>query len=107
MKRYDIDAAVGGFEEVRIVLRGQEYQLGTTAAQLLRVSDIRAGLAAELKDDKVAFAAALVGPALRTLAPDVGPVLDATPLTAAEEMALMRPLAEVLGQLSRFRSPTG
>lgn len=108
MKRYDIDAAVGGYEPVVIVLRGKEYSLGTSAAQLLRVHDVRAATAKEVgEENKLALAAALVGPALRALAPEVVPVLDAEPLTAPEELALMRPISEVLGQLARFRTPTG
>lgn len=108
MKRYDIDAATGGFEPVAILIRGREYVLGTSAAQLLRVQDVKATVVAERSGaTEVALASALIGPVLRALVPDLVPALDAQPLTAAEELALFRPIAEVLGQLSRFRAPTG
>lgn len=108
MKRYDIDAATGGFEPVAILIRGKEYVLGTSAAQLLRVQDVKAAVVAEQPGaNDVSLASALIGPVLRALVPDLASALESEPLTAAEELALFRPIAEVLGQLSRFRAPTG
>jgi hypothetical protein len=85
---YDIDAAAGSYQPVTIKLRAQEYVLGETVQQLMTMSS----LLNSVKDEsgQVEVSAHIVE-ILATLAPQAP-----QNLTAGEQIALVRPITEVL-----------
>lgn len=91
---FDLDEAASGFEPVRIKLRGQEYTLAATAASLL----VAIAYAAEHfggEDTDLARIAEHVRPMFQALAPDAP-----QDLTLMEELALVRPVTELLNRIS-------
>jgi hypothetical protein len=97
-KVFDIDAmaAEAGYQPVQVRFRGQEYQLGNTAAGLFKAAD----LADKLPDDDTA--------AIVTALPDLLEILSPgwpaeEQLTVAEEMVLVQAVTEVMNRLGQAR----
>jgi hypothetical protein len=90
---FDVDAAAGDYRPVVIRFRGAEYVLGATAAHLLALSN----LASKLDGKGTEALAENLRPVFAALAPEAP-----TDLTAAEEIALLAPLTEVLNRLGRI-----
>ncbi len=95
---FDIDALAESYQPVRIKFRGGEYVLGANVLQVIA--------AAELNQEGGMSAMVQQLPAyLRTLCPDIGPALD-EPLTAPEEVALMRPITAVMDRFNAIVKST-
>jgi len=88
---FDIDAEVASYRPLTVKLRGVEYVIGGTAADLLKVSQF----AAQLDGKGHEALAAIAGPVFASLVPTAP-----TDLNEAEQAALLRPLVEVLNRLS-------
>lgn len=90
---FDVDALADSYQPVRIKFRGNEYTLGTNVLQVMA--------AAELSPDSGGMTdmVPLLPTYLRTLCPEIAPALE-EPLTAAEEVALMRPITAVMDRFN-------
>ena len=96
MDIFDIDSESSYFVPVGIRLRGREYVLGETAHQFLGALEVAKDLEGKPETEILRH----IRPLLAVLAPEAP--MDLSP---AEEMALIKPLAEVLKRFSRVSFP--
>lgn len=94
MDCYDVDARVGDYTPVRIKMRGREYHLADTAESLLALSEYTGK---HFSDADGGSVLEHVRPLFRMACPE-GP----DDLRAAEVLALVQPLTEVLERLTRL-----
>ena len=91
----DIDAAVSAFEPSIVRFRGDEYTLGKSVLGLIAVSELYQEKRPE-GETEIAFALRMVRPAIKALSPPIYEVIEAEDLSAAEEVAVLKPLTEVV-----------
>ena len=94
-KVIDIDAAAGGFAPVEIRFRGKNYFLGRTVLGILEISDQYKDGPGE-GESEASFAVRMVRPSITALCPELSAVIEKDDLTAGEEIAMLRPLTEVV-----------
>lgn len=95
----DIDARAGSFEPVTVRFRGQEYELGKHAIELLTVSSVYSGNPKRDDESEIEYAVRLAPLVLRAVSSEIAAVLDAQELSAAEELAIVPVLTEVVKRI--------
>ena len=89
---FDIDAVAEEYQPVRIRFRGAEYTLGANVLQVIAATELST-------DEGTGGIVKQLPVYLRTLCPEIGPALE-KPLAAAEEVALLRPITEVMNRFN-------
>lgn len=102
----DIDERAGAFEPVRVKFRGKEYELGKSALELLSVSAVYSGNPRRDDEAEVEYAVRLAPLVLRGVSSEIAAVLDEAPLSAAEELAVVPVLTEVVKRIGALNFRT-
>lgn len=97
---FDVDQLAQNFEPVKVKLRGKVYELGGTAYSILMVGSMVKVDEGETDDRKQAaeFLRQL-RPVLAVLSPELEADTRDRPLTAAEELALLPAITEVMNRV--------
>lgn len=101
MDVYDIDTLAGEFAPVRVKLRGKEYEMGGTAYSILAAAS-KVSTDETDEDSSVHQVLKQMRPMLALLCPEMEEDTREVPLTAAEEMALLAPVTEVMERVGRL-----
>jgi hypothetical protein len=102
----DIDARAGSFEPVRVKFRGQEHVLGSHAIELVGATAIYTTNPKEEDETEIGYAVRIAPLVLRALSPELDALLDAEPLSAAEEFAIVPVLTEVVKRIGALEFRT-
>lgn len=96
---FNVDEMAGNYKPVEIEFRGVRYELGSTVQQLILCTEMFSGGDSVGAGEIFSKLPAL----LRTLNPELEPIIKDAPFTAGEELALVNVVTEVL---SRFTAMT-
>ncbi len=98
-KVIDIDKRAGSFEPVKVKFRGKQYVLGSKALELLSVSAIYSANPKRDDEPEPNYAVRLAPLVLCGVSEELAAVLEKNGLTAAEELAVIPVLTEVVKRI--------
>ena len=99
---FDIDAAREQFKPVVVKFHGKEYALGTTAFAIVTLPDMLKTDDNADEEKVMATMLARLPEMLTQLSPELGEAIEEHGLEAAEEMAFMAAVQEVMNAVGRW-----